>query len=92
MINSPNKTLDLSDISFIKRVRIGSMNPNETYSDQHQEEQMAVLNRCIGGTPRGKIIARDIAVGIYQIGEHQITMQQTTYHIGFIRKPHWLSE
>ncbi len=51
---------------------------------------MALLNKCLNENPKGKIIGKDISVGVFQVGDHQITLQRTTYHVGFLRKPVWL--
>lgn len=79
----------LADIHYIKLVPIGSVNPNSPLSDQAKEEQAAVLNRCLNDYPRGRIIGKDITVGKYIIGEHELTMEKITYHVGFARKPSW---
>ncbi len=79
----------LADIHYIKLVPIGSVNPNSPLSDQAKEEQAAVLNRCLNDYPRGRIIGKDITVGKYLIGEHELTMEKITYHVGFARKPSW---
>ena len=31
-------------------------------------------------------------IGRYVIGEHELTMEKVTYHIGFSRKPGWMEE
>lgn len=79
----------LADIHYIKLVPIGSVNPNSPLSDQAKEDQAAVLNRCLNDYPRGRIIGKDITVGKYLIGEHELTMEKITYHVGFARKPSW---
>lgn len=79
----------LTDMRYIKLVSIGSVNPNNPLSEQAKEEQMALLNRCLNGYPRGTIIGKDITVGRYMVGEHELTMEKITYHVGFLRKPLW---
>lgn len=74
---------------YIKLVSIGSVNPNNPLSEQAKEEQMALLNRCLNDYPRGTIIGKDITVGRYMVGEHELTMEKITYHVGFLRKPLW---
>lgn len=74
---------------YIKLVSIGSVNPNNPLSEQAKEEQMDLLNRCLNGYPRGTIIGKDITVGRYMVGEHELTMEKITYHVGFLRKPLW---
>lgn len=82
----------LTDIHYIKLVPIGSVNPNNPLSEQAKEEQVALLNRCLNNFPKGIIIGKDITVGRYLIGEHELTMEKITYHVGFTRKPSWETE
>lgn len=82
----------LSDIHYIRLVPIGSVNPNNPLSEQAKEEQAALLNRCLNDYPKGIIIGKDITVGRYLIGEHELTMEKITYHVGFPRKPSWEEE
>ncbi len=85
-----DKDFSLADIRYVKRVTIGSLDPNNPLSDEKKEEQMKLLNRCLNEMPKGKIIGKDVGFAIFQVGEHQLTMQSTTYHLGFSRKPNWL--
>lgn len=82
----------LTDIHYIKLVPVGSVNPNNPLSEQGKEAQVALLNRCLNDYPKGIIIGKDIAVGRYQVGEHELTMEKITYHVGFVRKPVWVEE
>ena len=50
------------------------------------------MNRCLNDYPKGIIIGKDIAIGRYMIGEHELTMEKVTYHIGFERKPSWIEK
>ena len=79
----------LEDIHYVKLVSIGSVNPNNPLSDQSREAQTALLNRCLNEYPRGIILGRDVTVGKYLIGDHQLTMEKITYHVGFVRKSSW---
>lgn len=79
----------LTDVRYVKLVPVGSVNPNNPLSDQSKEEQAALLNRCLNDYPKGVIIGKDITVGRYMLGEHELTMEKITYHIGFERKPPW---
>lgn len=90
MANRGEKTA-LTEIGYIKLVPIGSVNPNNPLSDQSREAQVQLLNKCLSGYPRGVIVGRDITVGRYLIGEHELTMEKITYHVGFTRKPSWES-
>lgn len=83
---------DLAEIRYMKLVSVGSVNPNSPLSDQSKEEQTALLNRCLNDYPKGMIIGKDITIGRYMLGEHELTMEKVTYHIGFERKPSWLEE
>lgn len=80
----------LRNIRYLKTVTIGSVNPNVPFSEKSREQQENLLNRYLTGYPRGMIVGKDITVGFFQVGEHSFTMEKTTYHIGFERKPEWL--
>lgn len=82
----------LDDVRFVKRINIGSINPNNPVNEEQQDAQIAYLNKCLTDFPKGRIIGKDIAVGVYQMGEHQLTLQRVTYHVGFNRKPFWMDE
>lgn len=87
-----NEKLALTDIQYVKLVPIGSINPNNPLSQQSKEEQAALLNRCLNDHPKGIIIGKDITVGRYMVGEHELNMEKITYHVGFTRKPAWEEE
>lgn len=87
-----DKKTAMTDIHYVKLVSIGSVNPNNPLSDQVREEQAALLNRCLNDYPKGIIIGKDITIGRYLIGEHELTMEKITYHVGFVRKPAWEEE
>jgi hypothetical protein len=87
-MNGDNR-VGMSDVHYVKLVSIGSVNPNNPLSDQSREEQAALLNRCLNDYPKGIIIGKDVTVGRYRIGEHELTMERVTYHVGFPRKPQW---
>mgnify|MGYP003299333540 CR=1 FL=1 len=82
----------LSDIGYIKLVPIGSVNPNQLLSEEGKAAQTALLNKCLTDYPKGRIIGKDITVGRYLFGEHELTMEKITYHVGFPRKPAWEEE
>ncbi len=84
-----NEKMTLSDVHYIKLVPMGSVNPNAPLSEQAKEAQAALLNRCLNDYPKGIIIGKDITIGRYLIGEHELTMEKITYHVGFSRKPAW---
>ena len=89
MLNS-NAVNYLGDVTYVERVSVGSSNPNSPISEEAMQAQIDLLNRCL--SHRGRIIGKDMTVGVYQMGEHQITMQKITYHVGFKRKPLWLNK
>ncbi len=80
-----NKDFTLADVRCIRKVTVGSTNPNMQTSDEEREKQLAVLNHYLNDFPRGRIIGKDINFGVYAVGEHQVVMQSTTYHVGFHR-------
>lgn len=82
----------LADVKYIKLVPVGSVNPNNPLSDQSREEQAKLLNKCLNDYPKGIIIGKDTTIGRYLIGEHELTMEKVTYHVGFPRKPAWETE
>lgn len=87
-----NKELrtDYSDIHYVKTITLGSVNPNNPLSEESRRRQTDMLNRCLNDYPKGIIIGKDVTIGRYAIGEHELTMEQTTYHVGFSRKPVWM--
>ncbi len=87
-MNRGEKTT-LSDIHYIKLVPIGSVNPNNPLSDESKQAQADLLNRCLNEHPKGIVVGKDVTIGTYQIGEHQLVMEKITYHVGFKRKPAW---
>lgn len=80
---------DLTEIKYVKLVTVGSVNPNNPLSDQSRQEQVNLLNRCLQEYPKGVIIGKDTTIGQYLIGNHELTMEKVTYHVGFPRKPVW---
>lgn len=81
--------IELSNIHYVKLVTVGSVNPNQPLSDLSRQQQVILLNRCLNDVPKGIIIGKDITIGRYAIGEHELTMEKVTYHVGFERKPQW---
>lgn len=87
-----DEKLTLADIKYVKLVSVGSVNPNNPLSEESREGQMKLLNRCLNDYPKGIIIGKDTTIGRYLIGEHELTMEKVTYHVGFSRKPSWEEE
>jgi len=83
---------DLSDIHYVKRITIGTSNPNQIISDEEIQSAMDMLNRCLAGPPAGTIVGIEKSFKILNIGEHQAVLQWIVYHVGFARKPVWLDE
>ncbi|MCH5197071.1 MAG: hypothetical protein J1F28_10160 [Oscillospiraceae bacterium] len=83
---------ELGEITYIKAITVGSINPNVPFSEKERDAQLNILNRCLNEFPKGRIIGYDKTVATYVIAEHQFVMEKTSYHIGFKRKPLWLEE
>lgn len=83
---------DLTEVKFVKRVVVGSDNPNQMRSEAQVEEARVLLNRCLTDSPRGTIMSIEKSFTILQIGEHQVVLQWICYHVGFPRKPGWLQD
>ncbi|RXJ96108.1 hypothetical protein CRV00_02685 [Malaciobacter molluscorum] len=80
------KNFSLADIKFVKRITVGNIDPNNPMTEEKKDEAIKKLNDYLNGYPKGKLVGKDISFGIFQVGEHQLTMQSTTYHIGFPRE------
>ncbi|MBR5636750.1 MAG: hypothetical protein IKW81_07485 [Pseudobutyrivibrio sp.] len=87
-----NEKMTFVDVGFVKLVTVGSVNPNNPLSDQSRESQEKYLNRCLNDYPKGIILSKDTTIGRYVLGEHELTMEKVTYHVGFPRKPMWMEE
>jgi len=87
-----NDGLDLSEIRHVERIGVGSLNPNQPISEEQRDAQIAFLNRCLSESPRGYVIGQEKSTAVFEVGEHQITMQIITYHVGFTRKPRWIED
>ena len=86
------ETLNLYDVGYVKLVTVGSIKPNNPVSEESKKQQLDILNQCLNDFPKGKIIGIDRSIGRYQVGEHELTMEKLTYHIGFKRRPLWDTE
>ena len=87
-----NEKPTFADVGYVKLVTVGSVNPNNPLSEQSRQEQEKFLNRCLNDHPKGIILSKDTTIGRYMLGEHELTMENVTYHVGFPRKPAWLEE
>lgn len=83
---------DLTDVGFIARLSIGSLNPEDLKSNESIEEAINLLNRCLSNSPKGRVIGMEKSFNILNIGEHQVVLQAMIYHVGFPRKPFWYDE
>ncbi|WP_306350788.1 hypothetical protein [Flavobacterium sp. '19STA2R22 D10 B1'] len=92
MLPDTSKKTAIAEIRYVKKVTIGTVNPSAPFSEDKREEQLAFLNKCLSQHPKGTIIGKDISIGTFMMGEHELNMQSTTYHIGFTRKPYWMGE
>lgn len=90
-MNNQNK-MSMEDIRFIELVSVGSVNPNNPLSEESIKKQNEKLNKCLNEYPKGIIIGKDVTIGRYMIGAHELTMEKTTYHVGFSREPLWLKK
>jgi hypothetical protein len=81
----------LTDIRFIKRIVVGNDDPQNIRTEAEVNEAMDLVNRCLSSTPRAYILGVEKSFGLYNIGEHQVVLQYAVYHLGFNRKPLFLS-
>lgn len=91
-MNQGNQKPQISDTRYIKTVTIGGIDPNMPLSDEKQTKQTAELNKLLSSYPRGTIIGKDTSIGRFMLGEHELCMQKTSYHVAFPRKPEWIDE
>jgi hypothetical protein len=84
--------LEPSEVNFVKRIVVGSTSPTELKSEQRIEEAVNLLNRCLSGTPRGRILGIEQSCIAFRHQQRDITLVWTTYQVGFARKPYWLTD
>lgn len=89
-MDTRSQKMTLENARYIVIASIGGIDPNNPLSEEKQAAQAAELNKLLSGYPRGTIIGKDTAIGRYMIGEHELCMQKTSYHIAFPRKPEWV--
>jgi len=87
-----DEPFDITDVSFVKRVTIGTSDPRNLREESYMENQTQLLNRCLSEHPRGYIIGQEKNVCVIRMGEQQVVIQSIVYHIGFKRKPLWLND
>jgi hypothetical protein len=83
---------DLTDVGFMARIAIGSLDPEQISPQETISEAADLLNRCLSDTPRGRIIGIEKTFNLLNIGEHQVVLQALIYHVGFPRKPFWFDQ
>jgi hypothetical protein len=83
--------VDLSDIGYVFRLAVGSRDPENLTAESEIQSAVALLNRCLSESPRGRIIGIEKTFNLINVGEHQVVLQSMIYHLGFLRKPLWLS-
>jgi hypothetical protein len=83
--------VDLSDIGYVFRLAVGSGDPENLTAESEIQSAVALLNRCLSESPRGRIIGIEKTFNLINVGEHQVVLQSMIYHLGFLRKPLWLS-
>lgn len=82
--------MDMSDVTFLKRIVVGNDDPNHFREPEEVEKAVAYLNRCLTEAPKGRIVGSEKSFTVLQLGEHQVVLQWTVYHVGFKRKPLWM--
>ena len=83
---------DLTDIQFVKRITIGTSDPRALRDENYMQQQTELLNRCLTERPKGHIIGQEKNFSLIRLGEQQVVIQSIVYHIGFRRKPAWMTE
>jgi hypothetical protein len=84
--------IELTDVIYVKRITVGSTNPDKPMAEVEIQQAMDLLNRCLSTLPKGRIIGLEKSASVTSIGDHQVMTQALVYHVGFARKPHWLDE
>lgn len=85
-------TYDITDVGHVERIIVGSTEPDRIPSTQENQQKIDLLNRYLQTSPRGRIIGTERSFTLVRIGEHQVVLEAVAYHIGFKRKPSWLTE
>lgn len=83
---------DLTDVGYVKRIVVGSTDPEKLTSPEVIQAQTALLNRCLSEPPKGRIVGIEKSFNLLNIGEHQVVLQSLIYHVGFSRRPFWLAD
>lgn len=83
---------DLTDVSYVKRIVVGSIDPEKLTSQAVIQAQADLLNRCLSDMPKGRIVGIEKNFNLLNIGEHQVVLQALIYHVGFARRPFWMTD
>ena len=84
------EAFDLTDVRYVKRIIVGTSDPQKLHDEEYIQKQADLLNRALNERPRGYIIGQEKNFSVLRIGEHQVVIQSIVYHVGFKRKPIWL--
>lgn len=83
---------EMADVSFVASIVVGNDDPRNMRTEEEIRQQMEQVNRCLTGTPRGHIIGMERGGVSHMLGEQQVVLQYSVYHIGFARKPLFMDE
>ena len=84
--------VDFAQIRFIQRIAVTPHNQQGTVTANDVAAAMAMLNRCLNEHPRGEIIAIEHTPCVMEDAHGIHYFRFVCYHVGFPRKPLWLSE
>lgn len=83
---------DLADVRYVRRITVGSSNPEKLMTEDQAAQAMAFLNQCLNDTSKGQLIGLEKSFSVFNIDEVQVVVQAVIYHVGFPRRPHWMPE
>lgn len=82
----------LHEVRYVKRIVIGRHGAARI-GEAEITAAVELLNRCLNDSPKGRIIGLDKGVSVHVMEDgSQVILQNTTYHVGWTRKPAWLSD
>lgn len=87
-----DEPFDMTDVRFVKRITLGTSDPKRLQDETYLQEQADLLNRCLSEPPRGHIIGQEKNFNVIRMGEQQVVIQSVVYHVGFKRKPMWITD
>lgn len=90
--DSAVNTFDITDVAHVERVVIGTTDPAQMPTNEENDSNMQLLNRCLSDYPKGRIIGVERSFSVVRIGEHQVVLESVVYHVGFKKVPLWLIE